>query len=323
MDVDSGTPTRVEELWFSDSGLVVQAGLSLFRVSGAILAARSPVFKDMLAFPQPPDAETIEGCPVVRLPDSATDVTTFFRAIFDSSFFEPYPSKTNLDTVISILHLSNKYAVDYLRRRALVHFSSRHPTTLSDYDDSSSESTSMTEPDEVSYETAIILIAREVDALWILPVALYYLAETKPAAIDLILDCVTYKTHPAKLSGEDQLLFMKISLRIRCLAQDLVRFLYSPHIIPGCEGGHKCIAARLSGVEEAHDAIADEGDDPLGLKDSGLWKTLKSSCCRVCYRAFKRTHQEARQEFWNQLPGLCGLPPWEELEKMKAEALRV
>jgi hypothetical protein len=84
MDVDN-TPTRVEELWFSDGGLVVQAEQSLFRVSGGILAARSPVFKDMLSFTQPPDAETIEGCPVVRLPDRAADITVFFRAIFDSS----------------------------------------------------------------------------------------------------------------------------------------------------------------------------------------------------------------------------------------------
>ncbi len=84
MDVDN-TPTRVEELWFSDSGLVVQAEQSLFRVSGAVLAARSPVFKDMLSFTQPPDAETFAGCPLVRLSDSAADVTCFFRAIFDSS----------------------------------------------------------------------------------------------------------------------------------------------------------------------------------------------------------------------------------------------
>lgn len=84
MDVDN-TPTRVEELWFSDGNLIVQAETSLFRVYGAFLAARSSVFKDMLSFPQPADAEMVEGCPVVRLHDSADDVTCFFKAIFDSS----------------------------------------------------------------------------------------------------------------------------------------------------------------------------------------------------------------------------------------------
>ena len=87
MDVDEANniPTRVEELWFSDGSLVVQAEQSLFRVSGAVLAARSSVFNDMLGIAQPPDSETIDGCSMVRLPDSAEDVTCFFRAIFDSS----------------------------------------------------------------------------------------------------------------------------------------------------------------------------------------------------------------------------------------------
>jgi hypothetical protein len=39
----------------------------------------------MLAFPQPPDSELIDGCPVVRLHDSERDTTFFLRAIFDSS----------------------------------------------------------------------------------------------------------------------------------------------------------------------------------------------------------------------------------------------
>ncbi|KAJ7825280.1 hypothetical protein B0H14DRAFT_2369046 [Mycena olivaceomarginata] len=123
MDADN-TPTRVEELWFSDSGLVVQAEQSLFRVSGAVLAARSPIFKDMLSFTQPPDAETIDGCPVVKLPDLATDITCFFRAIFDSS---PTPAEVDFVDVLSILRCSDKYEVKYLRRRALVHLSHDFP----------------------------------------------------------------------------------------------------------------------------------------------------------------------------------------------------
>ncbi|KAF8209439.1 hypothetical protein K438DRAFT_2062620 [Mycena galopus ATCC 62051] len=127
MDVDN-TPTRVEELWFSDSGLVVQAEQSLYRVSGAVLATRSPVFKDMLAFVQPAGAGTIDGCPIVNLPDSAEDVTCFFRAIFDSSIrfnkiLRNLPFQSHFDSILSITRLSHKYAVEYLLRRALVHLS--------------------------------------------------------------------------------------------------------------------------------------------------------------------------------------------------------
>ncbi|KAJ7689811.1 hypothetical protein B0H17DRAFT_1011877 [Mycena rosella] len=322
MDVDN-TPTRVEELWFSDGGLVVQAEQSLFRISGGILAARSPVFKDMLVFPQPPDAETVEGCPVVRLPDSATDIIAFFKAIFDSSFFEPHPSPTELDLVISILHLSNKYAVDYLKRRALVHLSHRYATTLSEYDGPSLDTTPDDDAQTAPYEVAAILIAREVAALWILPMAFYYLASTEDAAIQAVLDCVTYKTHPAKLSEDDRILFLKSSLHVRCQGQGLMRFLYSPHIIPGCQGGQGCTAGRLRGIDQAQTIMEKYNDDPLALEEASLWSTLKDGCCRACYRTFKRTHQKAREAFWDELPQLCGLPPWEELEKMKAEALTV
>lgn len=38
----------------------------------------------MLGFPQPSDSELVESCPLVHLPDSAGEVTTFLKAIFDS-----------------------------------------------------------------------------------------------------------------------------------------------------------------------------------------------------------------------------------------------
>jgi hypothetical protein len=82
----SDTPSRVDDLWFPTDNLVIRAGNKIFRVSGAILAARSTVFRDMIAFPQPANGyiEQIDGCPVVRLPDSAEHVEVFLRAIFDS-----------------------------------------------------------------------------------------------------------------------------------------------------------------------------------------------------------------------------------------------
>jgi hypothetical protein len=88
MEVDPppAEPERVQTLWFEDGNLIIKARLSLFRVYRGILAAQSVVFKDMLSFPQPSESETVEGCPVVVLQDSAEDALVFFRAIFDSGF---------------------------------------------------------------------------------------------------------------------------------------------------------------------------------------------------------------------------------------------
>ncbi|KAJ7658814.1 hypothetical protein DFH06DRAFT_443772 [Mycena polygramma] len=61
-----------------------------------VAAARSSVFRDMVAFAQPDTpndfgSEKVDGCTVVVLHDSARDVEAFLRAIVDSSYFMPPP----------------------------------------------------------------------------------------------------------------------------------------------------------------------------------------------------------------------------------------
>jgi hypothetical protein len=75
-------PVREDGLWFQDATLIIQAEDRLFRVYPGILADKSPVFQDMLAFPQPEDGDTLDGCPLVRLTDSAVEATYFLKAIF-------------------------------------------------------------------------------------------------------------------------------------------------------------------------------------------------------------------------------------------------
>ncbi|KAJ7479025.1 hypothetical protein FB451DRAFT_172724 [Mycena latifolia] len=69
---------REETPWFPDATLVIRAENLLFRVFPGILAAMSPVFHDMLAFPQPQNGETLDGRPLVHLTDSALE-TIFFE----------------------------------------------------------------------------------------------------------------------------------------------------------------------------------------------------------------------------------------------------
>ncbi|KAJ6542518.1 hypothetical protein DFH09DRAFT_837970, partial [Mycena vulgaris] len=118
------------DLWFEDDNLILRAESSLFRISKGVLTACSSLFRDVLSFPQTDGEEHIDGCPVVWLHDSATDVTHFLRAIFDSSFLEPPPAKTDLAAITGILRLSHKYDVQYLCRRALLHLDTGYPTSL-------------------------------------------------------------------------------------------------------------------------------------------------------------------------------------------------
>ncbi|KAJ7627489.1 hypothetical protein FB45DRAFT_921486 [Roridomyces roridus] len=110
------------ELHFSDGNLILQADQTCFRVYGGFLADRSPVFRDMLSFPQPPDAELMDGVPLVHVPDSAKDLNVFLKAMFLYEFFPPFPTRTDFPT----------YQTEELYKRALVHFSSAFPMDLSE-----------------------------------------------------------------------------------------------------------------------------------------------------------------------------------------------
>ncbi|KAJ6567060.1 hypothetical protein B0H19DRAFT_1232982 [Mycena capillaripes] len=336
MDVDNDHgPRRIPELWFEDGNLVILAENRQFRVYRGVLAARSPIFHDMLAFPQPSDSELIEGCPLVRLPDSATEVTVFLRAIFDSEFFETYPAPTRIESIIGILRLSHKYEVNYLRRRALVHLSSNFPTELSALETETS-SWGITElpavmqpppPPPPGPFISIIQLAREVGALWILPDAFYQLADvcsTGPGILACIKPAIL-NGRSSQLSEDDQISFVNgYCAQINTGPSDVIRFLHEPALILGCTSEHECMTARLEAIEMVrYDRTTPKFQaDPLllwyGDED---WNRLRD-VCGICKASLKESHEEARQAFWDQLPQMYGLPAWEELRQMKAAALR-
>ena len=72
------------DFWFDDGNVVLVASRVGYRLHGGILARHSPVFQDMLSFPQPEySAEKAEGCPVVQLTEDANDLETVLRILYD------------------------------------------------------------------------------------------------------------------------------------------------------------------------------------------------------------------------------------------------
>ncbi|KAJ7119085.1 hypothetical protein C8R44DRAFT_625218 [Mycena epipterygia] len=325
---------QVQELWFEDGNLVIQAGNSQFRVYRGILAARSPVFGDMLAFPQPPDSELIDGCPLVHLPDAATEVALFLKALFDPEFFMPCPAPTTFDIVIACLRLGHKYDVDYLRRHALIHLSSGYRTTLSERDScdyvgdplpkrSASDIMSWPGPDSDVAHMCTIQLAREIDALWVLPLAFYALSAAFSTIGSGIFQGVTYNGLPVSLSIQDQQTFLiGHTSQMTSTNADILRFLFWPLSadIVGCTSSTQCSAERLGVFESIRELIRDNPSVPLDIWLSTNWKKLRN-VCPACLAVLKRTHKDARRAFWDRLPTMYGLPPWDELEKMKAAAI--
>ena len=79
-------PKKDDELWYEDGTVVIIAGDVAFRLYKGVLARASPIFQDMFAIGQPGDAETMDCCPVVRLPDSPVDLRYFFSVLYKPNF---------------------------------------------------------------------------------------------------------------------------------------------------------------------------------------------------------------------------------------------
>ncbi|KAJ7692436.1 hypothetical protein B0H17DRAFT_540935 [Mycena rosella] len=310
MDEDS-LYTRADDLWFSDGTLVIRAETTIFRVTKSILAARSNVFKDMLAFPQGEgrEAETIEGIPTVYLHDSAADVEVFLRAIFDSSYFMPAPRPVDIDVVLGILRLSHKYDVSYLLHRALEHLDVPfYFSSMETFLDSDS--------DHFIYrlDTGCLLrtieAAKEVGALWLLPILYVRACQEDPADLTAAMASDT--------NGDAQKCVNGCFIFSREYSASL-QFLANSTVV-GCETPDSCTHARFVALVVYFKAIA-QGD---GLDPFKPWNwdyISRRGMCDGCLTFYKESREETLQNLWGRLPSIFDLPSWEELLALKTAAM--
>ncbi|KAJ7266324.1 hypothetical protein C8J57DRAFT_1329762 [Mycena rebaudengoi] len=287
-DTSDTSPTRVIDL-------------SLFKVFRGILAAKSPVFEDMLSFPQPEDSELIDGCPVVRLFDSEKDAEYFLRALFHYDFFEPYPAEVDFETVAGVLRLSQKYQVEHLRKRALLHLSERYPTSLADWD---------TDSKWTHLHVEAVNLAREVSALWILPLALYRCCDH--LGISALLSGDT------RLDERDYRRCVEATLQLHTTHTSfMLDFLLNPASIPGCLSAAHCVSLRMH-YRRAYDRLR-HARLPLNVMRMSGWEFFQ--VCAPCLAHMKERHAAAMEECWADLPAIFDVLDWESLEDMKRAAL--
>ncbi|KAJ7061505.1 hypothetical protein C8F01DRAFT_1137611 [Mycena amicta] len=325
---DGDAPKRAESLWFSDGSIVLQAGNTQYKVFHGILSVRSPIFRDMLAMPQPQaDRELVEGCPLVHIPDDEADTTAFLNAIFHPSSFPSFPNLTDIRTILACVGLAHKYEVDGLYRRALVHLSSGHFTTLDDW---LGTRPSLPTPELASPQSSwdalldsdqflpIIQTARTVNALWLLPNA--FLRVSDSIALSLAQNA-------SILDGKASILDEKFWLGHDKMTKALITaalgsFSTNPIDVVGCTKPARCIRGRLSSTNMLKEALA-IGEVSLLALLAVLGDVMAGTgtFCPACTTSLQVHHRSTLEEFWNRLPGFYGLPSWPELETMKAEAL--
>nr|GAT58144.1 predicted protein [Mycena chlorophos] len=324
-------PTRPETLWFEDGNIVFQAGNTQYRLYRGTLARHSSVFKDMLSFPQPIDAEMVEECPLVRLPDPEAQVTPFFRALFDPTFFSPFPSRTDFPTIYGCLRLSHKYEVGHLRQRALVHLSSRFRTSRKQHEELRylcSEDIIWQEPTAQISKTgswkwpwgssaflvSVIQLARETGALWVMPAAFYKLAA----------DMSSYRRSAMRDENTGATLDLQEQINLSQGSEEQTRrgfraiqILQRQTASKHCASPRKCLSKRLEVVQQGP-GLEDILADPLDLgPDDWSEDCIANGVCAACMDALGEQMRDALNLFWDDLPGMYGLPAWDQLEKLR------
>ncbi|KAJ7167222.1 hypothetical protein C8R43DRAFT_877584 [Mycena crocata] len=329
MDINSGSastatdaatePTRAEGLWFEDCGLIIQAENTLFRVSRDMLATHSPVFRDMLSLPPPTADDMIEGCPFVRLPDSAADVTVFLKSLFYFDFFRTPPAPIAFAIVAGVLRMSHKYEVDALRKLALAHFSSFHPTTLHEYEQRGREEQSSFFDDlHRGSFLAPIELARQLSLDWSLPIAFYRVSKYS-------YEHQIIGGHKGfELDMKDKISTIVAARQMERADTKILDFLWSPEVIDGCESEPECTISRIACRRDAENWRECTPNAsplmPLDIWATEDWERLE--VCDVCLATMKTMHQDAKQAFWDELPKMFDLPNWTVLEEMKAEGFK-
>ncbi|KAJ7245874.1 hypothetical protein B0H12DRAFT_1325220 [Mycena haematopus] len=313
--MDEQEPLRhVEGLWFSNDTIVLRAGNSIFRVSKAMLAARSSVFETMFEFPPSTSHgdQMMEGSPVVTLHDSPVEVEAFLRAIFDSNYFMPPPSPVDGDAALGILRLSHKYAVDYLYARAISQLETIYNIDPTIY----KTLTYKTQPHQketLAFHLKALPILIEVDAVWLLPMAFYSIGTYKLS--DLRSAGTPWDSLPSAIR-ETCLPLAGIQLRATIT---ISRFL-PDHDPEQCDGD-ECALTKLRLVGTIVTRKANLSQDPLARYSDKSWDLMLRGFCTTCVDHYKEEHATAFAEVWDGLPQNCGLENWDVLLQRRKEVM--
>ncbi|TFK89934.1 hypothetical protein K466DRAFT_544304 [Polyporus arcularius HHB13444] len=177
--------TRDGEFWFDDGSVVLIAGKVAFKIYRGLLAAQSPIFADMFATAGPSADQSLEGCPVVHLSDSAEDVRHFLMALLSKtqrSFFQTAQEvRFPIAQLSALVRLSHKYQVEDLQTQALSALRMYFTDSLEFWDSESHYS--FEEPDSPA-AIEVVHLAILTDTPSMLPLAMYVCASGGSSVLD-------------------------------------------------------------------------------------------------------------------------------------------
>ncbi len=226
-----------------------------------------------------------------------------------------------------ILRLSTKYFIAHLRRQAIHHLLETWPHTLQGRDQFIERAVKAPLVCDLTYPYVhplhVLNLARETHVSVVVPSALYFLSlYTLPDLLrgDHPKLLVAHPSRPsAQLSARDLTDYTLMFQHRVAAVLDFIREGCSART--SCE---TCVGPKGGGCQKAFVRLGSRLSRSWNIRTGPLHYMVQAiseladdpQVCAQCRRAFRRDIIALREKIWAELPGVVGLPAWEELEKM-------
>ena len=127
------------------------------------------------------------------------------------------------------------------------------------------------------------------------------------------------------LSEEDTLLILSGQRQLRQLARDVVYthlFAGKRDISLTCNTSQGCYEARDAIIRTRIESPETHGAFLKPFVFLGFNSEPIKGLCSTCKSTFKTSYLAGREEAWEKLPGVFGLPGWVELRELFAESMK-
>ncbi|KAF8518709.1 hypothetical protein BU17DRAFT_76104 [Hysterangium stoloniferum] len=317
---------RHSDLWFDDGSIVLRAKepVMLFRVHRALIARHSEVFRNMFMIPQPQtrgDTELVEGCPVVDIYDSANDVSSLLRALYDGPNWDDNGLE-DFENVSGVLRLAHKYMIDALRTKAIEHLQKAWPATLQGWDmreESARWYNGEWNPHGGRYPhpSRIIDLARAVNAHSLLPSAFYDISRSTFSAIfDSIPSLSLADTQRLAVGKEASHAAVTNLITTLGGGRSTSKSSMSSGKSMACHSPVSCRKDFSELVELATQHYLFDRErgstDPLYVAEElGQLKSAEFSECKACAFALEAWSVRERERIWKSIPTWFRLDNWD------------
>ncbi|KDQ56534.1 hypothetical protein JAAARDRAFT_79101 [Jaapia argillacea MUCL 33604] len=296
---DTAQSLRRSDVWYDDGNVILVAGSTQFKIFKGILYENSPIFRDMFSLSTPSASETIDGCPVVHLSDTAEEVEHMLRALHNRRYFRSDVLQP-IAVVSALLRLGKKYGIDHLRDDSIALLQKEWPSSLEELLAIDGYVAICEEP---AVTIDAISLASETGVLSILPIAFYTCLNN-----DLIWGLEGEQRNDgtiATLSSDNQRRYLGGKEKV-LWEQAAASFAWLHDLTP-CGSADDCTQARRALFINLWNPLPQS----WALED---WnEEWNDDLCPACIAGGKQRFEAARQIIWDKLPSLFDLPPWNEL----------